>query len=375
MAKAVTIPFTDHDRDFLGPASETEPMIEYINRSGREGAKTARETINKWIGEIPEPKFRDLISSLQSTDDATHLSAFFELFLYQFFQRTGCRVLSYEESIDGIEGTPDFLIENPTDGLMVVEAISPSLKSQKQKAIDNLEKEVKSAINSIKCPNHYLLLEPIKVPHRSFPKKPLIDAIQNWIDGDPETGEFIECSDGGLYVKLEAIRCKPRDVEAINYRAVGVEHFGVTMSTPGDDMKSATEKKAKKYRDTPFPYIIAVNARGFHDTEDDYISALYGTLAARYFIGEGAPEPEMIRQTDGLFNDGGNVRKSHVSGVLFFNGIAPWDWQKSRACMIHNAFADRKIFSVDFQSDCFAPVSLNELQKWGGKSVDEIFST
>jgi hypothetical protein len=165
-----------------------------------------------------------------------------------------------------------------------------------------------------------------------------------------------------------------RDVDSPKYRAIGVEMGNVSVSTPGDHVKKGLERKASKYREVQLPYVIALNARGFHDTEDDYLAATYGSQAVRFSIGPDGEsgEPEWIRNDDGLFNEGGRRRKRHVSAALLFNGVAPWSWHDRSSCMIHNAYADRPLGEVTFGGDAF--LARNDvLEKVEGGRVGDLF--
>jgi hypothetical protein len=348
-------------------------MFSYLDASARPEAAEARQLVESWLEDYPADMLGRWLGDFRNNDDGQHDSAFFELFLFQFFKAAGWSV-TVEPQLDGLQGRPDFLIEN-SDGLrIVVEAISPNAKSDEMRGKEKLTADIKDAINSIKISDYYLVFEAVEAPAQSINKAKLIEALQGWLETGPAPDQIFEYQDRGALVKIQVIHRPGRKTDDPNYRSIGIEMGGVSVSTPGEVVKRALQKKAGKYRELELPYLIALNARGFHDTEDDYLAATYGTLAVRFSLGpEGAErEPEMIRNHDGLFNEGGRPRKTNVSAALIFNGIAPWNWRDRRSCMIHNAYAERLLEDLTFSGDGYLPNG-GILQKFEGLNVAALF--
>ena len=350
-----------------------EPIFAYLDSSARPEASEARELIERWIADYPSEVLGRWLGDFRSNDDGQHESAFFELFLFQFFRASNWAV-TVEPEIDGLQGRPDFLIENAAGLRIVVEAISPNAKSDEKRGKEKLTAVIKDAINSVKLSDYYLVFEAVEAPAQAINKARLIEALQKWLATGPKEDQTFEYEDKGALVKIQAIRHPGRETDDPNYRSIGIEMGGVTVSTPGETVKRALEKKASKYRRLELPYLIALNARSFHDTEDDYLAATYGTQAVRFSIGADGPagEPEMIRNHDGLFNDGGRPRKSNVSAALIFNGVAPWDWRGRRSCMIHNAYAKRPLGILSFGGDGYLPAD-GILRRVEGSAVSAAF--
>lgn len=367
--------FSEGERTRDGPPKAGEPMFAYLDSSARSEASEARETIESWVAEYPKDGLLRWLGDFRSADNAQHISAFFELFLVRFFQANGWKIAAVEPEIDGVKGKPDFLIEDQ-DGLrIVVEAIVPNDKADSERGKEKLIADIKDAINAVRIPDHYLMLEAIEAPTEAINKVNLISALKVWIESKPAKDDFFEYQDKGALVKIRLLPHPGRDLESPEYRAIGVEMGGVSVSTPGGLVKKGLEKKSAKYKELELPYVIALNARGFHDTEDDYLAATYGTQAARFSMGPDGltGEPEWIRNHDGLFNDGGRPRKQHVSGVLLFNGVAPWNWSDRYSCMIHNAFAQKPLGDLTFGGDAFVACD-GILKKVEGRRISEIFN-
>jgi hypothetical protein len=370
------IVFSEGERTREGPPKAGEPMFGYLDSSARSEAREAREVIESWIADYPESGLLRWLGDFRSNDNGQHVSAFFELFLVRFFQANGWTVIEVEPEIEGVRGKPDLLIEGP-DGLrVVVEAIVPNDKADEQRGKEKLIADIKDAINAVKIPNHYLMLEAIEAPTEAINKARLISALNAWIASKPAKDEVFEYNDKGALVNIRLLHRAGRDINSPEYRAIGIEMGGVSVSTPGDLVKKGLERKASKYKELELPYVIALNARGLHDTEDDYLAATYGTQAVRFSMGRDGltGEPEWIRNHDGLFNDGGKPRKQHVSGVLLFNGVAPWNWSDRYSCMIHNAFAHKPLGDLSFGGDAFV-ASDGILKKVQGRRIGEIFGS
>lgn len=367
------IVFSEGERTREGPAKAGEGRFAYLDSSARPEAAACRETIEAWVRDYPENKLAHWLGDFRSNDDGQHSSALFELFLIQFFKANGWKVLEIEPDIEGVRGNPDFLIEGPCGSQIVVEAIEPNEKPAAERGKAKLIADIKDALNTVKVPDYYLMLEAIEAPAQAINKARLISALTEWLEAKPSDKDVFEYEDRGALVHIRAVHRPGREVDSPQYRAIGIEMGGVSVSTPGDHVKKGLERKASKYRELNLPYVIALNARGFHDTEDDYLAATYGSQAVRFSIDAdgNSGEPEWIRNQDGLFNDGGRPRKKHVSAALLFNGVAPWNWQERCSCVIHNAYANQSLGDLSLGGDAFV-VRGDMLQKVEGATVGEV---
>jgi hypothetical protein len=366
--------FSESERIRQGPPKAGESMFSYLNTSARPEARACRDTIERWVEDYPKDKLDHWLGDFRSNDDGQFESAFFELFLIEFFKANAWKVLAVEPELDGVRGNPDFLIVSPDGRRVVVEAISPNNRSEQQRGKEKLIADIKDAINAVKIADYYLILDAIEAPTQSINKAKLIRALGEWLETKPTDNATFQYRDRGALVDIKVIHRPGRKVDAADYRAIGIEMGGLTVSTPGAEVKRGLERKSSKYRDLEMPYLIALNARGFHDTEDDYLAATYGSLAVRFTIGPdgSGKDPETIRENDGLFNDGGRARKKNVSAVLLFNGVAPWNWRDRRSCIIHNAYADRPLGDVTFGGDAFLPKD-GVLKRIEGSGVSDLF--
>ncbi|WP_273678471.1 hypothetical protein [Erythrobacter fulvus] len=346
-----------------------------MNTSAREEAETARRTIENWFGDYPREFRSRWLGDFRSHDDGQHESAFFELFLFKFFQANLCKRVEIEPDFEWQKGAPDFLVETKDGMIFVVEAISPNYRSDEVASSSKISSEIRDAINEIALENHYIVLEKIIPPSRSIKKNKIKISIENWIKSNPKKNEKFIYKDSGCYIKISLIESPNRDLNSLNYRAIGIEVGGVSTRRSGEEIKMALEKKANKYRSLGMTYIIALNARSIVDTEDDYISANYGTNSLVFDIGRDGienREPNLVRNNDGLFNDGGRARKANVSAVLIFDGIKPWQWRDRKSSLIHNAFAKHPLGALQLGGDAWC-IQGSDLCKIEGRDVGSIF--
>lgn len=368
------IAFSSAERTSLGPRRGGESMFAYLDTSARPEAAKCRELIESWLLDYPQANLHRWLGDFRSNDDGQHASAFFELFLFQFFRANGWKVLEVEPEIEGVRGNPDFLIEGADGQRVVVEAIVPNDKPLEERGKEKLIADIKDAINAVKVHDYYLMLDAIEAPSQAINKGRLIGALNQWLATKPSDEEAFEYEDCGALVKIKVFHRPGRDVDSPEYRAIGVEMGRLSVSTPGSHIKRGLERKASKYRKLQMPYLIALNARGFEDTEDDYLAATYGSEAVQISVNlDGiSGESKWVRNTDGIFNDGGKPRKRHVSAALLFNGVAPWNWRERYSCMIHNAFAQYPLGEVTFGGHAFIARDAM-LEKIQGGRVGDVF--
>lgn len=365
--------FSDKARSRYGPPTSNESMFSYLDESARPEVELVRKTVEGWLEGYPSTNFDHWLGDFCSSNDGAHQSAFFELFLFRYFVAIGWEVLAVEPEIDGVTGNPDFLLRDSTGKQVVVEAISPSYRSDKELKRDSLAEDIKDAINSVISPNHYLILKKLEPPKNAVKKRPIAEAIEKWLLSDPRRGDIFHYIVDELVIEIEAYPRPGRDISSVNYRSIGVEIGKFTVSTPGADVKAALLKKAQKYKGIKIPYVIALNARKMHDSEDDFISATYGVEKVVVTLNPdgGSDDHRWERDTNGLFNDGGKLRKRHVSAVLVFDGIQPWSWREHRSCTIHNEGALQPLEGACFGGDAFFPEH-GVLRKVEGKDVGEL---
>lgn len=82
----------DKERADLTTRLYTEPAYSFLDRSGDPHVAEIRTLMSAWLNSAPARHDPDLRGRLQSKDDAQFEAAFWELYLYQTYQRRGYRV-------------------------------------------------------------------------------------------------------------------------------------------------------------------------------------------------------------------------------------------------------------------------------------------
>ncbi len=352
-----------------------ESHFSYLDNSAETRAIEIRQVVESWIRNYPQDRLGQWLGNFKSDNNEQNSSAFFELFLFQFFRANGCAILGVEPDICGIEGNPDFLIKHPSLGEIVVEAVSPSRWSDAERGKRKLVDEIRDAINAIKLENQILILKQIVAPEQAIDKSKLVSELKLWIKEVPSQGEEFLYKDRGGLIRIEIVPSNHRNVESPRYGAIGLELEGGSVTRPGYKLKKALDKKAKIYKALKVPYLIAINSQLMEDSEDDYLAATYGTEAASYRFGPNGLDGtvDFIRNFDGLFNEGDKARKRHVSAVIFFDGVASWNWGSRRSCILHNAAAARTLHNATFGGDAYL-IDQEKLRRVEGVSVAQLFS-
>ena len=112
----------------VGPSSKNENSFNYYHKSNRKDIQIIRETLEKWFLEYPESEKLELKSRFKKHLD----SAFYELFLFELFNKLGFNIQIHPK-LKNSNKRPDFLISK--DGFQVyVEAKICFLQMDFQKA-------------------------------------------------------------------------------------------------------------------------------------------------------------------------------------------------------------------------------------------------
>ena len=142
--------FDEIERDYIGPSGYGEPHYTFLNRTARPFFDLIRQTLQEWFDcfEAEEKKRETLRNLFRSKNSTKHLSAFFELYLYQLMTQLGFKV---EVEPEWPIRRPDFLLTSPTGEQILLEATSSfpdkmfgTAKILENRLLDEIEKRVKS---------------------------------------------------------------------------------------------------------------------------------------------------------------------------------------------------------------------------------------
>ncbi|MBL8166061.1 MAG: hypothetical protein JNJ61_29030 [Anaerolineae bacterium] len=370
--------FDDIQRDFLGPSKYSEPRWQYLNRTARPGYEYLRALLQNWFDNFvaSQSKRERLCKEFQSDDNKVHLSAFFELYLYQLFKAQG---FSIEVEPEWQQGCPDFLLTSSVGAQILVEAtcIFPewlygSASQWEKDALDYLNDNLTISDSSLD----------IKIdsfPSGSPPLKQLAREIQARIDEVSHAQEDTRDADvdnQGMHPMVythdtwsiefgisqsgnpQSGEPKSRAIGSVlkNYGSVDVISL----------LRSKIAKKNKQFGELSVPYILAINNL---DEATELISnlsmidALFGDDVTLVYPENGISSRKRLQNGSWYGPDG--PRNTRMSGICYFRRLIPINVHTVEPVLWHHPYSRNP-----FESNQF-PISQN-IPNWVTRVYDRI---
>ncbi len=342
--------FDDIRRERADPPQQGEPSFAYLNLSNRPEAARVRALIDEWFGRYPMQHREALVSRFRSPIGASHVSAFFELFLHELALRNGMRVIAIEPKLEHTGLSPDFLLEDAKKRFYL-EAVVATGVSQDEASAEARLNQALAALDNLPSPCHFLDLHVRGVPNAPISLKRLKRDAQRWIAELPEGeatrhGAPFVYQEHGVRIMLTAW---PRQNRERAGRPIGVRHFPVQAVVPNEDIRTSLMKKASRYGQLDHPYVVAVNTAGMFHGEEDTFDALFGTPqhVTRQF-GDGRVVSRDEDAADGVWGTAVAPKKRGLSAALTIERVDPWNFAGREACLIRNPWAAKPLLPVGF---------------------------
>jgi hypothetical protein len=334
-------------RDWEGPAQPSDIHFDYLNRSCRPEAERVRQLIDRWIAAYPTEHRKSLVQRLRSNINNQHLSAFFELFLHALLLSRACRVLAIEPSLPNSSRSPDFLVEAPEGQRFYLEAVLATEETPKESGARARLNKALEAIDSTDAPFHFLDVEYDGVPKHPITLRRLKHQLAGWIARLPRNGEIhveapFRYEEHGLSFTIGALlRNAPANHPG---GAIGIQSGESYVGTPGDGIREVVAQKASRYGTLDLPLLVAVNALGVYQQEEDAVDALFGApRLVAYHHADGLIEHRERRGFDGVWRSRGGPRKTGLSAIISTERLSPWSLAQCRARLIRNPWAARPL--------------------------------
>jgi hypothetical protein len=331
--------FDNVRRDDVRPALFDEPTSSYLNRRSGASWQRVRDLLDEWFSRISDEKAAaELRSRLQSATAFTFRSAFFELYCHEAIRRSGWD-LEHHPVLAHTTKRPDLRLTQGGITTAYVE-VTTTAKERLDEASEARLDTVIDTINDRMQIDHFMLgMEVLNVGSDAPATRPLCDKLQEWLSsldadqliasgspGADDEPESFEWDHGDWHLIFEAYPLAP-DRRGPGGRIIGVIRPAEAHAI--DDVKPLRKRlaaKAKAYGKLDAPYVIAIDAVGEFTEDNDFLSALYGTPAVRYYENPGpdAPPPTGIRRSDGLWTRPHGWHNTHVSAVLASTRLMPW---------------------------------------------------
>jgi len=367
--------FDQIERQGTGPRLYAQPDFDYLNKSARPGVEVIRQTLEDWFSRYPAAHRPELRAQFRS-DNYQHRSAHFELVLHECLLRLGVTV-EVHPAIQGTNRRPDFLATSPNGTNWYLEAVLATNQTREEAAAEARKNQVYDAINQLDSPDFFIGLDPIGSPEtppsgqhiRTFLTErlaglnrdeivalleqqdvPGFEALPHWqYEHDGWTIDFFPLP------KSESLRGQT------GVRPIGLEFSGVQLLQPKESIRNAVQRKAGRYGELAFPYIVAVNVLSDFVDRTDEVEALFGDE-------QGPGEP---RIANGVWRGVGGAQNTRVSGVAIFERLEQSNLPRLVSCLYHNPWAVRP-YQGELDRLTHAVVNENKLQFLDGESLGTI---
>jgi len=353
--------FDETERTDMSPAFYAEPEYHFWNRSGRPEAAIIRKNLSKWFAAFPDNEKDELKARIQSGDDNQFHSAFFELYLYNLLIALDCAVEIHPDLTNKDNNKkPDFLVHASNNSKFYLEARVASDISDEEAARQARMNQVYDVINKLLSPNFFIGMNLEGSPNtppsgrkiRNFLNERLSalnpdEIIEKYTVGGMEGLPHWKYEHDGWVIDFYPIPKKPEARNKKSVRPIGLQSHGFKRVDSGAAIKKAIERKATKYGDLEYPYIVAVYARGISVDEEDVLEALFGKeQVIVQFSDEGAQVERIQRDLDGAFVSPSGPKNTRVSAILVATRVSALPSIESKMRLYHHPWAKQPYNSV-----------------------------
>ncbi len=360
--------FDDIGRSNKDLKSYSESSYSYLNNSARKECFNIREILESWFYCIPANFKKDIKNTFISLDKRKHLSAFFEIYLFNLFKQIGMNIL-FHPRINSDKKTPDFLIYDKYFNKIYVEATVVS-DSDTKTSSKNIENQILDFLNTIHSEYYFIGLEINFIPNtqvkltkiKNFIESKLKNLDYNLLNnlydkGGQEALPKWNFKDGLLDITFFPILKKREYAGSRSKRIVGLQMHDVEVVNTKESIRKSIINKARKYKNLDANYIIALNVvKDLGMDDDDVMNALFGDEQVHFIETEkGIEYHSTSRKRNGALWGSKGPKNTHVSGILIFNNLNPWSISKTNPVLWHNPFTKQIIEKNIFPFYQFLP--------------------
>ena len=315
--------FEDKKKEDNIPSNIIKTIYHSLVFSTNESEKKIKDCLNNWFSHLPEEEKGGLKNRFIRDD---FYSAFFELFLHEFFYKLGFKI-TFHPTIEGMNTHPDFLLEKNNFKFYLEATLCKEYSEEKEKEIKRKEAFC-NEINKLVSSDFFISPESINIPDENQPSskdlKRFIEKKLNELDKEQLEKEFKNL-DLSKYMEKYRINYKKNGVELsmipipkesksnIN-ELLATDTFVAEDSRFEVSFRNTLKKKGKRYGDMKLPFVIAVDILESGVSKEDIIDALFGET--QYVVGRSTNKIEISRKKDGFFLNKQGPQNTMVSGVL-----------------------------------------------------------
>ncbi|WP_167094346.1 hypothetical protein [Parvibaculum indicum] len=336
--------FDEFERTLEDSRKTGMSVYEYTNLSNRPEAERVRTFVETCLEKYPDPQRSELVGRLKSANPIAYKGAEFELLLHELLIRAGHEV-ELPPIGSAIEKQPDFLVRTASGEAFWLEATIAGLNLKKVgdgRRTDDLF----DAIDGVDSEDFDLWVEVEGVPTQQVSAKAVKQKVEQWLAG--LSYEAILAGDGGEHLLLREADCeieviplprKQQDRGKDTGGAIAARTEGGWSSTK-EHVRTAFERKRKRYGDLEEPFVVAINALSLGAGYDDFEDALFGGKAAQLILTpDGKKKAYSTRLPDGMFGTLDKPGNAQVSGVLAARNLGFWEIGQRDLNLILNPWA------------------------------------
>ncbi|WP_158728434.1 MULTISPECIES: hypothetical protein [unclassified Flavobacterium] len=364
-----------------GPSSNNENVFNYYHKSNRSDIKIIRAILEDWFSKYPEIEKKELKIRFKKDFD----SAFFELFLYELFNKLGYEIVIHPELKDSNK-RPDFLIMK--DGNQTyVEAKVCFGKTEAEMAFENLQNEFYDQLSRVKIKGFLLAIEELNFIGKKQPRvKELLAKIEyevGKLDPVQITANIQEFGfEGSPIIKFQnkdfSIVVKPMPLiesekNTVSENPIGMFPFESFWGGGEVSLRQSILKKSKRYGKFDVPYLICINALDKKTAgKPDIENLIWGSLQYTYSTNPKGRDEKLTRKRDGIFYNSGKAQLKNVSGI-FITKIFPSNIPNAKYWLHKNPFANND-FNFEDVDLVYSFVVEDQIICVEGSNLDRIFN-
>ena len=347
--------FDDISRQDKSPRGYSEPLYDYLNRSARPSSEQIRSLLDEWYSHFPSDHKNELQRRFCSSDDLSHQSAFFELYMHELLLQSGFK-LEVHPDIKGKSTHPEFLAylnNKPMFYLECTLAVGP----KKEVSAEKRENIVYDTIDKLASPNFFIEVKVEGTPNtpppgekwRRFLDKKLAELDPDEFASNFETGELDSLpswsrNHDGWNVTFRAIPKSPEARGKLGIRPIGIKWFDVIECKDHENIRNALKEKAGKYGKLKIPYIIAINSISYFCDDISIANAFFGDEKTTVTLYKnGSTKQKHGRHPNGAWIGPQGPQNTRVSAALIFKYLLWGNIEKETPILWHNPWAQHPL--------------------------------
>lgn len=345
----------DDDVDFTNAISYPgQPSFDFINHSAWPACVNVRRVLDAWFSRYPRNHRAALRGHFRSPNEMQHSAALFELYLHELMTRLGNRMTIHPRVGRTATRRPDFRVHTPTAGAFYLEAttLSSQFKGLGKAGLTN---PFMRALEKVTSTDYVMMIHTEGSPTTPPSARTLRPQLERWIaalDYDTVVGLWehdrdrlptFTWSHEDWTLRFTAIpKGERRDVlDPVTHGAMMPQAGINDLKTP---LKRTIRNKASAYGRVRIPFVVAVNVLDPFLDDIHLHETMLGderweivTTTTGHDVRYAGPAP------NGLFTSGGRPRNTHLSAVMVFRSLLPWNMHRDLVDVYVNPFARRAL--------------------------------